>query len=109
MATFAETSGRTIDEMFAEFDEQNPNLYARFKALAFEMIKKGKRRCSSKIIVCVMRYQHVLETNEVDEFKINDVVTSRYARKFIEEFPEHAEFFETRELRAAQKKPGMLF
>lgn len=100
MATFAETSGRSIDEMFAEFDAANPWLYARFREIALGLIAAGKRRYSSKTIICVLRYEHDVRTNSTDEFKINDVVTSRYARKFLEEFPEHAGFFELRELRA---------
>lgn len=106
MATFAQTSGRTIDQMFAEFDEANPALYARFRQIALSLIHKGKTRYSSKTIVCVMRYEHDLETAGDAEFKINDVVTSRYARKFIAEFPEHGEFFELRELRAAREIAG---
>ena len=108
MATFAQTSGRTIDEMFAEFDAANPELYAKLKAKALTLIARGIRRYSSKTIVCVMRYEHDV-THQIGDFKINDIVTSRYARKFIEEFPQHADFFELRELRAEQKRPGLLF
>ena len=96
--------------MFEEFDAANPALYQRFKQLAFELIAKGRRRYSSKTIVCVMRFQHDISTNADDEFKINDVVTSRYARKFLAEHPEHADFFELRELRAEKApKNGYLF
>ncbi len=106
MATFAETSGRTIDQMFEEFDLANPALYARFRQIALLLIRNGKTRYSSKTIVCVMRYEHDLEVAGDTEFKINDVVTSRYARKFIAEFPEYGEFFELRELRAAREVAG---
>ena len=83
-------------------------VYAKFKAKALTLIARGIRRYSSKTIVCVMRYEHDV-THQIGDFKINDIVTSRYARKFIEEFPQHADFFELRELRAEQKRPGLLF
>jgi hypothetical protein len=109
MATFAQTSGQSIDEMFAEFDAANPSLYARFKAIALQLIASGKRRYSSKTILCVLRYEHDLTTNGDEEFKINDVVTSRYARKFVTEFPEHRDFFQMRELRSQARPAGSLF
>ena len=36
-----------------------------------------------------------------DDFKINNDFAALYARKFREQYPEHAGFFETRERRAA--------
>ena len=99
--------------MFAEFDAANPALYERFKEITLALIAAGKTRYSSKTILCVLRYEHDVSTTASDDFKINDVVTSRYARKFVAEFPEHSNFFELRELLAERSPPkpppGFLF
>jgi hypothetical protein len=107
VASFVEQTGISIATAFRRFDEANPQVYERFKQLAFHLIQKGKRRYSSKTILCVLRYEVDLQTTTDGEYKINDAFTSRYARKFVEEFPEHAEFFEMRELRTKLTQGGL--
>jgi hypothetical protein len=107
MATLSQTTGRTIDDLFAEFDAANPDLYDRFVQIAFRLIDAGRKRYSSKTILCVMRYERDCVSVANTDYKINDAFTSRYARKFADEFPDHAEFFAMRELRSAkQATPG---
>ncbi len=96
MATFSEQTGRSIDAAFAAFHADNPHVYERFKALAFKMIRAGKKHYSSKTLICAMRFEQDLETVSDDGFKINDAFTPCYARRFAEDFPEYKDFFEFR-------------
>lgn len=98
MATYQEMAGRSIDDGFDEFHGNNPYVYKRFCAIAMQMIGVGRERYSSKTILCVIRYESD-QTQSSDGYKINDAFTSRYARKFIEDHPEHRDFFSLRELR----------
>jgi hypothetical protein len=100
MGTFEEASGKTIDQAFREFDEANPHVWDRFKQLALQLITSGKDRYSAKTIICVIRFEHDLKTVSSDQFKINDIHHSRYARKFASEYPEYEGFFELRQLRS---------
>lgn len=101
MSTFTQSSGQSIEEAFRRFDHDNPHIYADFVARCFALIRAGKRRYSSKTILCAMRYEHDIKTStQGEDFKINDIVTSRYARKFVREYPEHGDFFELRALRS---------
>jgi hypothetical protein len=100
MVSFQQQTGKSIDYAFGEFHKNNPQVYERFKQLTMRLISKGRKRYSSKTIICVIRYMHDIRTTTSDDFKINDAYTSRYARLFCEEFPEHSDFFELRELRS---------
>lgn len=104
MPTYEQSTGKTIDEAFADFHAQNPHIYTRFVELALKMIAAGHARYSSKTILCVIRFERDMATVSDDDFKINDALTSRYARQFIADYPQHKDFFELRELRTSRRK-----
>ena len=99
MSTYFEFTGKTIQEKFEEFNNKNPLVYALFKQQVQKAISRGKKKLSAKTILGYIRWNLTLETTG-DEFKINDIYTSRYARKYINEFPEQKEIFELRNLRS---------
>lgn len=99
MSTYFEYTGKTIQERFENFDNKNPMVWALFKQQVQKAISKGKTKLSAKTIIGFIRWNLTLATTG-DEFKINDIFTSRYARKYIEQFPEHKEVFELRNLRS---------
>lgn len=112
MSTFAKTTGKSIQDAFNKFHYDNPMVYAHFKKMAlFAIVKKKKTRISSKLICNVIRWNLFMETKEATlfedkdgvkhKFKINDAYTSRYVRVFINEFPQYANHFYTKELRSA--------
>ncbi len=109
---FLQNTGRTIQKAFNEFHKNNPLVYTHFKKMALEAInKKNKKKLSSKMIINVIRWEIYMETIELTlftdvdgslkKFKINDAYTSRYARLFTDEYPQHCNIFNMRELRSA--------
>ncbi len=100
MATYREATGKTIDEAFSEFDRENPRIYLRFCELVDKLRAAGVTRTSSKLIINRIRWDLTIETKSEDGFKINDAFTSRYARKYIQQYPEHEGLFEIRQLRS---------
>ena len=86
------------DEYLAAFNNyhaENPHVYELFKRFAFEAIQAGYEHYSSYCIINRIRWHSEVETRG-DPFKINNNYTPRYARKFHDDFPEHAGFFRTR-------------
>jgi hypothetical protein len=91
----------TIQERFEAWIERHPDIYAEFKRIATTL--RGKRsRYGAKAIAEVIRYERIMSgKDDTEPFKINNIYTSRLARKLMEEDERFADFFETRELRSA--------
>lgn len=109
MANFKDTFGKSIQEAFEQFHRDNPKVYARIKSMALNAIGRGKKRISFKLIIEVIRWETFMETNEQltifvegeeRKFKINNAYESRYARLFLQEYPQHQDKVETRRLRS---------
>jgi len=109
MGNFREASGLTIQQAFNQYHKLNPKVYDQFKRLAFQAIDKGKKKISFKAILNVIRWEVFIQTDEPTlfdiagetvKFKINDAYSSRYARLFIKENPEHKDKIEIRNLRS---------
>lgn len=101
----------TIDEHFARFDADNPHVWDRFCALANELIAAGFKHYSSDSLLHAIRVAHDIRTEGAGEFdgkrlKINNNFSSRYARKFQQNFPGLADFFEVRRLKSSQQIVG---
>lgn len=106
---YIQLTGSTIQKAFEDFDRLNPHVWEKFKELANLAIKRGKTKISFKLIMNVIRWEYFIQTTEQlslfhnelpEKFKINDAYGSRYARKFIQEFPEHQDKIELRRLRS---------
>lgn len=65
---------------FKKYHEENPQIYEGFKRIAYQLIRRGYRRLSSKFIVEIVRYETMISGN--DKFKINNSYTADYARLF---------------------------
>jgi len=87
-----------LQKNFEEFDKANPEVWDEFKKTAFSLIEKGHKRYGAKAIFEVIRYKKALETNGT-EFKLNNNLAAYYARKFINLYPQYADFFETRKVK----------
>lgn len=108
---FLSQTGKTISQAFEEFDVANPEVYETIKKLALHAISLGKKRISFYMLTEVVRWEIYLKTHEhagvtlkgADDrrFKISNNYRPYYARKFINEFPQHADKIEVRELRSA--------
>ena len=106
---FFKNTGITIQDAFNKYHAENPHVYEQFKRLALSAINKGKSKISFKMILNVVRWEVFIQTSEptlfdldgkMTKFKINDAYSSRYARLFVDEFPQHIDKVEFRELRA---------
>jgi hypothetical protein len=92
----------SIQSRFERFDQAHPEIYGEFRAIAYDLLRRGRRHYGSKAILEVIRYHRILSGQDEHElFKINNNYSSRYARKLIDEDNRFEQFFELRELRSA--------
>ncbi len=89
----------TIQQKFQIYHEQNPNVYEAFKKYAFAAINGGRKKYSAKSILERVRWHLNFEIVGDETYKNNNNYTSRYARLFIQDYPEHKDFFEFREIK----------
>lgn len=87
-----------LDIAFERWLDRHPMAYEHFKSFALDVIEKGRTHFGAKAIVERIRWYVAFEYDGI-KYRINNNYTSRLARKFMEEFPEHQAFFETRSLR----------
>ena len=86
---------------FQQYDQEHPEIYAVYKNVAEEFIKKGIIKMGSKRIVEEIRWHKRIKTNEY--FKISNNYTAYYARKFANDHPQYAGFFNFKPLRSSNK------
>lgn len=92
----------SIEERFQLFHSANPWVFAALVRLAKDLRNRGHRRFGVKLLFERLRYEYlVTTTDEHSPWRLNNNMTSRYARLIIENVPELADCFEIRELRAA--------
>ena len=109
MSSFQKQTGKTIQQAFDEFHALNPKVYIEFIRFANEASRRGKKKLSAKLIINRIRWEIWLPTveptlfndgGEMKAWKLNDAYSSRYARLFADDFPEHESKLEFRELRS---------
>ena len=81
-------------ENFEIHHSKNPHIYQLFCRFALQAAER-RDYFSAKAIFHRMRWYTLIEENE-SEFKLDDGWISHYARKFMEDYPQHKGFFETR-------------
>lgn len=92
---------KTLQERFEEFDAKHPEIYATFKQYALR-IRVRRTNYSARLILSGISFNTMLDGRDIDEYKINNDFSSRYARKLIKEDPlNFGQFFATRKLKAA--------
>ena len=89
----------TIAERFAAFHAANPHVADALETLAEQWLTTN-RRVGTKALVERLRWEAGIQTASTD-YRINNSLTSHYARLLIERRPEWAQRIETRALRAA--------
>ena len=90
---------RTIEDRFWQFHASNPEIYAELVRLCREARAAGRRKIGIRMLWERLRWTLYIERGS-DEYKLNDHMTSRYARLIQQQEPELDGIFETRELRA---------
>lgn len=85
--------------LYRVFDGSGVLLYVGISTLALPILANG-RRTSAKALVEMARYSHAAFAPVGSEFKIDNSIVSRLSRALMDEFPELAGVFTTRELRS---------
>ncbi len=80
-------------DKFCQYDEQNPGIYEAFKNMALRAVT-FKSHFGAKAIFEQIRWNTAIKGDP--PFKVNNIYTPFYARKFEAEFPEHKDFFRKR-------------
>ncbi|MCX6786863.1 MAG: hypothetical protein NTU85_03580 [Candidatus Kaiserbacteria bacterium] len=72
----------TIQERFELFHAANPQVYRVLREMALALAAQGQKRIGVKMLWEVLRYRFLVQAVPVggDEFRLNNVFTSRYAR-----------------------------
>lgn len=87
----------TIQAKFEEFDRLNPWVYAKLVAMARELRAKGIKQFGIKMLFEVLRWQYIKATTDPSSgYHLNNVYTSRYARKIMATEQDLKTAFETR-------------
>lgn len=81
---------------FLDFDAANPQIWKLVLERTFEVIGAGYGRFAIDEVFNRIRWFKNVETYSDDEFKVNDHHRAFYARKFMQQFPQYAGFFEVR-------------
>lgn len=89
----------TIQARFEEFHRLNPWVFEALEQLTRDWLARGRKRLSTKMLFEVIRWHYGRATKSSD-FRLNNNMTSRYARLLVATYPEFADAFELRELRA---------
>ena len=90
----------SIDERFARFHKDNPQIYSLLRRFSLTAKNKGFHNYGMKAIFEVVRWHMNVETKSRDGFKLSNEYTSRYARLLDREEPQLRGFFNMRSLRS---------
>jgi hypothetical protein len=85
---------------FRLYDMANPIIWDKFEEYALALIERGVTRYGSKGIIEVVRYNIKLDGKPV---QVNNNYTPDYARKFVQRYPQHSNFFEFRSLKRLKR------
>lgn len=86
----------SIQERWDAFLLAHPEFWTEFVKRTFQLINRGIQHYSADAICHIVRFHSAVDGRDVEEYKINNNYTALAARRFQEEFPEHAAFFNTR-------------
>lgn len=89
-----------IAMQFEQFHNDHPWVYHRLKDLALAIKQTGRDHYGMKALFEVLRFEHAMESNKLDGFKLNNNYTALYARKLGQEVPQLEHFFKYRERKA---------
>lgn len=76
------------------FDAANPQIYAAFERLAYQVISKNRQHYSAKCLFHVVRWES--DIGGQSDFKIDDGWISHYSRKFARLNPAYGDLFTQR-------------
>ena len=83
------------EQQFKVFHEANPEVYQMFERFTFDAIYRGHERLSAEMIINRIRWETKVITTDND-YKINNNYKPFYSRLFLEQHPQHKDFFQLR-------------
>jgi hypothetical protein len=89
----------SIDERFAKFHHDNPQIYNLLRRFSITAKNAGYHNYGMKAIFERVRWHVNVETKSSDGFKLSNDYTSRYAR-LLNQDPQLRNFFNLRSLRS---------
>ncbi|MES1975713.1 MAG: hypothetical protein V4472_24920 [Pseudomonadota bacterium] len=88
-----------LEQHFWTFHTANPDVYRHLVMLARDLVSRGHRKLGMKMLFEVARWRSMLSTtDETSPFKLNNNLTSRYARLIMTNEPDLDGVFDLREL-----------
>ena len=93
--------GKTLRQEFEEFHARHPEVYRELVALARAAKARGARRLGIKALFEIVRWNRLMNTTDWAGFKLNNNLTSYYAREIMANEPDLAGIFTTRRLHVA--------
>jgi len=91
----------SIDERFEAVHKEHPEIYEAFKEVTFDLMRRGFQRFSQDGVMHIVRYTKSASAEDMERYRINNDYVSRYARLFINDYPEHESFFRIKPLKNA--------
>ena len=85
----------SIESNFRLFHNHNTGIYDLIKKIAFDLKRRGFRKCSMDAIFHKIRWEYSIQTSG-DKYKLNNNYASHYSRLLMSQEPELRGFFETR-------------
>ena len=94
----------THKNIWWRYHKQHPEVYERFKQIAFDLIYHGHTQYSSDAILHIIRFElNRTRPKKSDQYLINNNHSAYYSRLFGVDYPDHKSFFEKRELISEKK------
>jgi len=91
----------SIQQKFEAFHRENPRVYELLVKFSRQVKATGREHYSINAVFERIRWHVFIETKADDQFKLNNIYRSRYARMLMEKEPDLRDFFDTRELKRA--------
>lgn len=92
---------QTIQERFERFHASHPEIYTALCQFARKAKARGHKQYGIARLWEVLRWEYYIVGTSNEEYKLSNSFRSRYARLIMEQEPDLAGFFTTRELRSA--------
>jgi len=90
----------SLKDQWQAYHEENPQIYQLIEQFAQQVIDRGYKEYSIGIIWERLRWHLDIETRTAHTFKFPNNHRAYYARHWMEQHPEHPDFFRTCALRS---------
>lgn len=96
------TRSDQLFDQFEKFHRANPKVWNLFVSFTNQLLAAGHAHYSADAVLHRIRWESAIQTGG-SSFKLNNNLTSLYARLFAVKFPQHAKFFRLRHRNSEQK------